>query len=160
MQGDKEYSRPASLTDVKTIIGSLNDKGAAYILIGGYALFAHGYHRATEDIDFLIPAGTDNARLLIDALMILPDQAISKVPLDWFDGTENIRLADEIVIDLIFRTCGETYEALQPYVELIDLDGIPVTTLNLKGLLMTKQSNRQKDVLDRAILEKVINAMR
>lgn len=51
-----EYSRPATLEDLKALIASLNEQGADYLLIGGYALFAHGYHRATTDIDVLVPA--------------------------------------------------------------------------------------------------------
>lgn len=45
-----EYSRPATIDDLKSLIASLNDQGADYLLIGGYALFAHGYHRATTDM--------------------------------------------------------------------------------------------------------------
>jgi hypothetical protein len=52
----EEYSRPATLEDLKTLIRSLNQQEADYLLIGGYALFAHGYHRATTDIDVLVPA--------------------------------------------------------------------------------------------------------
>ena len=36
------YSRPATLADRKALISSLNQQGAEYLLIGGYALFAHG----------------------------------------------------------------------------------------------------------------------
>lgn len=52
----QEYSRPATLEDFKTLIRSLNTQQVDYLLIGGYALFAHGYHRATTDIDVLVPA--------------------------------------------------------------------------------------------------------
>ena len=38
------------------IIRSLNQRRVDYLLVGGYALFAHGYHRATTDIDLLVPA--------------------------------------------------------------------------------------------------------
>lgn len=41
----EEYSRPATLEDLKALIRSLNQQGAEYLLIGGYALFAHDYHR-------------------------------------------------------------------------------------------------------------------
>lgn len=40
------YSRPATLEDLKTLIGALNDQGSEYLLIGGYALLAHGFQRA------------------------------------------------------------------------------------------------------------------
>lgn len=42
----------------------------------------------------------------------------------------------------------------------IDLDGIPVRTLNLEGLLKTKQSARGKDAADRAVLERAIEKLR
>ena len=51
----EEYSRPATVDDLLKVVKSLNAHKVPYILIGGYALFAHGYHRATEDIDLLIP---------------------------------------------------------------------------------------------------------
>lgn len=51
-----EYSRPATLEDLKALISALNREQVDYLLIGGYALFAHGYHRATTDIDILVPA--------------------------------------------------------------------------------------------------------
>lgn len=51
----EEPVRPATLKDVKLLIQALNEAGAEYILIGGYALYAHGYRRATEDINILIP---------------------------------------------------------------------------------------------------------
>ena len=38
----------------------------------------------------------------------------------------------------------------------IDFDGIPVRTLNLEGLLRTKQTPRAKDKADREILERAI----
>ena len=151
-----EYSRPATLEDLKKVIRSLNEKNAEYILIGGYALFSHGYHRATEDIDLLVPDSSVSSKAIIDSLMVLADKESTNLEAAWFDEGENIRLADEIVVDLIFKTCGETYESLKSYIEIVDLDGIPVKTLSLEGLIKTKQSRRDKDALDRIVLERAI----
>ena len=157
---DNEYSRPATLNDLKKIIQSLNHQGAEYILIGGYALFSHGYHRATEDIDLLVPANALSSKAIIDALFVLADKESANLKPEWFEEGENIRLADEVVVDLIFKTCGENFASLMPYVEIIDLDGIPVRTLSLEGLLKTKQSGRDKDKMDRLVLEKALAALR
>ncbi len=155
-----EYSRPATLEDLKKVIRSLNEKNAEYILIGGYALFSHGYHRATEDIDLLVPDSSVLSKAIIDSLMVLEDKESANLESAWFDDGENIRLADEIVVDLIFKTCGETYESLKCYIEVVDLDGIPVQTLSLDGLIKTKQSMRDKDAMDRIVLERAIAAIR
>ena len=157
---ENEYCRPASLDDLKKVIRSLNEKGAEYILIGGYALFSHGYHRATEDIDLLIPNNKASSSAIIDSLTVLSDKESTNLKPEWFEEGENIRLVDEIMVDLIFKTCGETYESLKSYIEIVDLDGIPIRTLSLEGLVKTKQSMREKDVMDRAVLERAISVIK
>ena len=156
----EEYSRPATLEDLKTLIQSLNNQGADYLLIGGYALFAHGYHRATTDIDVLVPATRKAGEKIKQALMVLPDQAAKDIDPAWFDEGENIRVADAFVVDIMLNACGETYETLKHYAETIDLDGIPIRTINLEGLLLTKQTMRDKDMSDRAILERALETLR
>ena len=152
----EEYCRPATLDDLKILISSLNQQGADYLLIGGYALFAHGYHRATTDIDVLVPSTKNAGERIKAALMVLPDQAAKEINPVWFEEGENIRVADAFVVDIMLNACGETYETLKQYAETVDLDGIPVRTINLEGLLLTKQTTRDKDVSDRIILERAL----
>lgn len=156
----EEYCRPATLEDLKTLISSLNKQAADYLLIGGYALFAHGYHRATTDIDLLVPATRKAGERLKQALMLLPDQAAKDIDPAWFEEGENIRVADAFVVDIMLNACGETYETLKQYAETVDLDGIPIRTINLEGLLLTKQTTRDKDISDRIILERALKIFR
>ena len=156
----EEYSRPATLGDLKKLIQSLNEQHVHYLLIGGYALYAHGYHRATTDIDVLVPANQDTGARIKKALMALPDKAAKDLDPAWFEEGENIRVADAFVVDIMLNACGETYETLARYAETIDLEGIPVRTVNLEGLLRTKQTVRDKDVADRIILERALEASR
>jgi len=155
-----EYSRPATLEDLKALIASLNEQGADYLLIGGYALFAHGYHRATTDIDVLVPATQEAGIKIRSALMVLPDQAAKDIDPAWFDEGENIRVADAFIVDIMLNACGETYETLKQYAETVDLDGVAVRTINLEGLLLTKQTMREKDVSDRIILERALETLK
>lgn len=153
-----ERARPATLDDLKRLLAALHAEHAEYLLIGGYALLAHGYPRTTVDIDLLVPARRDAAGAIQRALLVLPDRAAARVSPDWFEESEGIRIADEIVVDLVFRTCGETYESLREFGEVIDLDGVPVHTVNLEGLLRTKQSARERDVEDRLVIERALAA--
>jgi predicted nucleotidyltransferase len=155
-----EYSRPATLEDLKLLIASLNEQGADYLLIGGYALFAHGYHRATTDIDVLVPATQAAGIKIRTALMVLPDQAAKDIDPAWFDEGENIRVADAFVVDIMLNACGVSYETLKQFAETVELDGVPVRTINLEGLLRTKQTMREKDVADRIILERALDTLR
>ena len=156
----EEYSRPATLEDLKTLISSLNKHGADYLLIGGYALFAHGYHRATTDIDVLVPATQETGKKIREALMVLPDQSAKDIDPAWFEEGENIRVADAFVVDIMLNACGQTYETLNQYAETVNLDGVPVRTINLEGLLLTKQTMRDKDIADRIVLERALEILR
>lgn len=151
-----EFSRPVNLEDLKALIGALNKHQVDYLLIGGYALFAHGYQRATTDIDLLVPATRDFGKRIKQALMILPDQAARDIDPAWFEEGEKIRVADAFIVDIMMNACGETFETLRQFTEIVDLDGLPIRTINLEGLLLTKQTMREKDIADRIVLERAL----
>ena len=54
------YARAPEPSDVVRICRALNEAGARYILIGGFALIAHGAARFTKDIDLLVDEAPDN----------------------------------------------------------------------------------------------------
>lgn len=153
----QEFCRHATLADLKTLVQSLNQQGANYLLIGGYALFVHGYHRATTDIDVLVPATPEDGEKVKAALMVLPDQAAKDLDPIWFSEGDHIRVADAFVVDIMLNACGETFETLKQFAVTVDLEGIPVRTVNLEGLIRTKQTMRDKDVSDRNILERALD---
>lgn len=156
----ERFTRPASLDDLKALLRSLDEHGVEYLLIGGYALAVHGYVRATVDIDIVVAANRETGRRVREALMILPDQAARDIQPEWFEETENIRVADAFVVDLMLNANGQTYETLKRYAQTADLDGIPVRTINLEGLLLTKQTMRDKDAADRAVIERALQVLR
>jgi predicted nucleotidyltransferase len=156
----EKFSRPATLDDLKTLLRSLNAHGVEYLLIGGYALAAHGYQRATTDIDIMVAATLLAGQRVKEALMVLPDKAAKDLEPQWFEEGENIRVADAFVVDLMLNANGQTFDTLKQYAQTIDLDGIPVRTISLEGLLLTKQTLRDKDVADRLILERVLEEIR
>ena len=155
-----EYSRAASLDDVKLLLKSLDAHKVEYLLIGGYALAAHGYTRATTDIDVLVSATIETGERVKKALMVLPDQAAKDIAPEWFTEGENIRVADAFVVDIMLNANGHSYQSLSQYAETIYLDDIPVKTINLEGLLLTKRTTREKDKMDCIILERALHAIR
>lgn len=139
------------------LLRRFQDEGVEYVLIGGQAVRLNGFVRATEDIDILLPSSSDNGRRLIRALGFLK----SSKDLDpaWFDvdpdHPENIRIADELLIDLLFAANGESYQSLQPHVRELDVEGVRIRTLDIDGLLKTKTDYRDKDRIDREALERL-----
>lgn len=155
----EQYARPATIDELKAVIRSLNENKVEYFLIGSYALFAHGYYRATTGIDILVSANSEQGIRVKKALLVLPEKVSNEIDVAWFTEGENIRVADEIIVDVMFNACDETTTTLAPYAETVDLDGIPVRTLYLEGLLRTKQTVRDKDVIDRAVLQQAIKEL-
>ena len=152
----------ASADPLLRLLRRLHEGGVRYILVGGQAVRLNGFLRATEDIDLLLPLSRPNGEQLIRALDFLP--SAKELDPGWFDSdsgsSENIRIADDLLIDLLFVANGETWESLQPYVTTIDVEGVPVVTLNIEGLLRTKTDYRDKDRIDREALTRLLGELR
>jgi hypothetical protein len=95
----------------------------------------HGIARTMSDIDIVVPATEESGERVKRALMVLPDKAANDIQVEWFKDGETIRLADEVVVDIMFAACAETYDSLSKYAVKADLDGIAVNTVNIEGLL-------------------------
>lgn len=151
-----ESARAATLEDLKNLLRSFERHGVDYLLIGGYALAAHGYQRATTDIDVMVRASAEVGERVKSALMVLPDQVAKDIEPEWFNEGENIRVADAYIVDIMLNANGQTYDTLKQYAQTIDLDGIQVTTVSLEGLLLTKRTVREKDQADCAVIERAL----
>jgi hypothetical protein len=132
-------------------------EGVEYVLVGGQAVRLNGFLRSTEDIDVLLRPSRENGLRVIRALDFLPSSA--DLQPGWFDPTEgepeNIRVADELIVDLLFNANGETWESVQPWVRRLTIDGVEVKLLDIDGLLRTKTTYREKDILDRQALSRI-----
>ena len=125
--------------------------------MGGHAVRLNGFNRNTEDIDILLPSSLENGRKVIKALSFLPSS--QELEEEWFEPPagepENIRVADELLIDLLFAANGQTYESLQSHIRTLNVEGVEIRTLDIEGLLKTKTDYRDKDRIDREALERL-----
>ena len=144
-------------SDLRRLLQRFQDEGVEYVLVGGFAVRMNGFLRLTEDIDVLLPRSIENGRRVIKSLNFL--ESAQDLDPEWFeppvDEPENIRVADELLIDLLFAANGETFESLKPHMRRVDLDGTEIITLDIDGLLKTKTDYRDKDKIDRLALEAV-----
>jgi hypothetical protein len=160
MAESPKAARPANVEDLKQLLRALNAHGVDYLLVGGYALYALGYQRGTVDIDLVLRPTIEQGERAKTALLLLPDGVARDLDPAWFADGDTIRVADEFVVDLMFNAAGETYESLLPYAVTIDFEGVPIRTLSLEGLLKTKQTVRDKDKLDREVLERALDEIK
>lgn len=73
------YARAPEPEDLIRICRALNEAGAKYVLIGGFAVLAHGASRFTKDIDLLVDDAPENVARVKQGLAILADNAAGEV---------------------------------------------------------------------------------
>ena len=150
------HAREPQVEDVARICDALNRAGAQYLLIGGFAVIAHGGARTTKDIDLLVDPSPENIARIRKALSILEDNAAAEIADDEVARYAVVRVADEVVIDLMARACGIDYREASLDAEATTIQGVTVPVASPETLLRTKNTVRPSDALDRAFLEAVI----
>jgi hypothetical protein len=153
-------SRTPEQSDLVRLCAALNAQCASYIVVGGMAIVQQGFLRATEDIDLLVESSRQNQVRVRKALEILPDKAVREMSEDDLDAYGVVRVADEIVVDLMLSACGIGYNDAVDEVESVELQGVTIPFASAKLLLRTKQTYRDKDIPDRIFLEQKLAAGR
>lgn len=123
---DGTHVRAPTLQDLARICRSLNQSGARYLLIGGFAVIAHGGGRTTKDIDFLVDASPENVARVKSALSILADNASRELAETDVEDYTVVRIADEVMVDLLGKACGLSYDEAASDAEVVEVDGIPI----------------------------------
>ncbi len=155
---DSAYSRAPQVEDLVRICRSLNQRQARYLLIGGFAVIAHGAGRTTKDIDFLIDASAENVSRVRSALAILADNAAAEILDTDMERYSVVRVADEIIVDLLSRACGVDYDEAAGDEEVIEIDGVKIPIASKRTLVRTKDTIRPADAADKQFLLALIEA--
>ncbi len=155
---DGPYAREPQLDDLARLARSLNAHRVRYVLIGGFAVIAHGGARTTKDIDLLIDPGPENVARVREALRILEDNAVGEVGDDDVARYSVVRVADEIVVNLMARACGVDYVEASRDAVVVRFADVPVPVASPATLLRTKNTLRPGDAADRQYLRALIDA--
>ncbi len=146
---DRGESRAPQLQDVLDLCAALNREGARYVLIGGFAVILHGFIRSTKDVDLLVDPSEENIRAVKRAMATLPDNAASLLSDDEVLQYQVVRVADEIVVDLLASACGVTYpEAAVSSIEIFKVHDVEIPVASKQILIRMKNTIRESDVLD------------
>lgn len=156
-QNNGSYSRTPEIKDLVSVCRLLNEQDAKYILIGGFAVIIHGFARTTKDIDFLVDSDSDNIEKIKKALSALPDNAISQMKSGEVAQYSVVRVADEIVIDLMAKACGIDYDNASTEVEVYNLHGVQIPIASKEMLIRMKDTIRPSDKMDVEFLKVRIN---
>lgn len=137
-------------SDFSEFVALLAAHDVRYMIVGGYALAAHGLPRATGDLDVWIWPDPDNARRILE---VLDEFGFGELSISEDDLTSPdlvIQLGyPPYRIDLLTRIEGVNFEsAWQRHVEVI-LDTVRVPFIGRDDLIANKRAvGRPQDVAD------------
>jgi hypothetical protein len=140
--------------DYNDILSALSAEGAEFLIVGAYALGAHGIPRATGDIDIWVRPTPENAMRVM--------RALKRFGAALLDLTEDdLATADTVFqmgvapsrIDVMTGISGVTFEQAWPSRLTVAIEGLTVPVIGRDELLRNKAaSGRPKDLADLAAL--------
>jgi hypothetical protein len=154
----EEGPRTPGRDDLTRLCAELNRLGAKYVVVGGFAIIEAGFPRLTQDINLLVDASPENELRVFEALRTLPDQAVNELDPGDIDRFTVVRVADEILVDLMKSGCGLHYEeAIKDAVRRV-IHGVDIPFASPLTLWKMKQTHRDKDIPDRQFLRQLLAA--
>jgi hypothetical protein len=141
--------------DFAEMLAALCAAGAEFLVVGAYAMAAHGYPRATGDIDIWVRPSRENAERVLRALRAFGAPLFDLGPEDLVrnDTVFQIGLAPSR-IDLLTGITGVTFEEAWPHRTTTTIGETRIPVLGLNELLRNKRATgRPKDQADVVWLE-------
>jgi len=125
-----------------------------FLIVGGYALAAHGYPRATKDLDVWVWIDDDNADRLVEALRDFGFGETGLTAADFLDPEVVVQLGyPPLRIDLLTSASGLDFEACWERRLDVGVGSVSAGIVSLDDLVANKRaSGRPQDLVDIAIL--------
>jgi len=142
--------------DYKEMLQILLDQKVEFIVVGAYALAAHGYPRATGDIDIWIKPEEKNSKKVYKALARF-GAPLNEISEDEFSQPGLIFQIGVVPrrIDIITRIDAVEFEEADSDKIFVDIDDLKIPILSIDKLIKNKMATgREKDLLDAKLLKK------
>jgi hypothetical protein len=141
--------------DYKEMLCALCAADVEFLLVGAYALAAHGFPRATLDLDLWVRPTPANARRVCRALVAFgaPRQQINPADFARKDMVVQIGVAPRR-IDFVTSVTGLTYADASRHAVKREIDGVTVKILSPGDFIRNKlAAGRPKDIADASLLQ-------
>jgi hypothetical protein len=121
-----------------------------YAVVGGVAVNAHGYARATHDLDLFIRKTEENARAAFGALLAVGAPLEGLEPGDLLDDEENLRFGpEEDHVDILASIGEMPFEQVWRNRIEAEVAGLRVPFISKADLIANKrQVGRLRDLAD------------
>ncbi len=131
-----------------------------FLIVGGYALAAHGYPRATKDLDVWLLPDPENADRVVEALAEFGFGSLQLTRDDFLEPETVIQLGyPPIRIDLLTSISGVTFADCWQRRVGVDIGGIEAGFIALEDLIANKlASGRPQDLVDVETLRRTLES--
>ena len=146
-------------SDFRDILSAFCEEKVEFMLVGAYAVAAHGLPRATGDIDLWVKCSEKNAERVWAAIMNFgaPLANISKQDFITRGNVVQIGVTPRR-IDILTEITGVEYEEAKPQSITIEIEGMAIPVIGLAHLLQNKSAvGRPQDKADVARLQELRN---
>lgn len=142
--------------DFKDMLSCLKGEGVEFIVVGAYALAAHGLPRATGDIDLWVGNSSDNAVKIMGALAKFGAPVSDLTEEDFTSPDAVVQIGVEPCrIDLLTGIDGVEFDEAWDNKVSVTIDDLEIYVLSKSDLLRNKlAAGRDKDQGDIAWLKK------
>jgi hypothetical protein len=143
--------------DFRDFLSAFNAEGVEYLVVGAYALAAHGLPRATGDLDLWVDARPDNADRVWRALVRFgaPVDELRRDDFTRPDVVLQVGVAPRRV-DVLTGIDGVDFAAAWPERLTVPLSDLEVPVISREFLIRNKRAcGRPQDLADLAWLEQL-----
>ncbi|MGD9889780.1 MAG: hypothetical protein AB7R89_14500 [Dehalococcoidia bacterium] len=136
--------------DYRDILSALSEEGVEFLIVGAFALAAHGLPRATGDIDIWVRNSDENATRVWQALVRFgaPLRGLAPSDLAAPDIVFQIGVAPRR-IDILTSVDGVVFDEAWPYRLTVSLEGVAIPVIGRAHLIQNKRAaGRPKDLAD------------
>lgn len=140
--------------DFVEMLSALSAEGVEYLVVGAYALAAHGLPRATGDLDIWVRPTPENGERVLRALRTFgaPLLGLTRDDLLRSDTVFQIGVVPSR-IDLLTGLTGVAFEEAWPSRISVTIEGLAIPVIGFEELLRNKEATgRPRDLADAAWL--------
>lgn len=136
--------------DFKEFVERFTANEVRFLIVGGYAVAAHGLPRYTGDFDAWIWVSPDNATRVLRALNEFGFGSLGLTEADFNQENQVVQLGfPPHRIDILTSIDGVDFESAWRRRMTIELDGGPLSFIGLEDLLTNKRAvGRPQDLAD------------
>ncbi|MBI3160828.1 MAG: nucleotidyltransferase [Chloroflexi bacterium] len=141
--------------DFKEFLQSLNENDVKYLVVGGYAVAAHGHPRYTKDLDVWIENTPQNAGKMVKALAAFGFGGLNLTADDFSQPDTIIQLGyPPNRIDILTTLPGIGFADCFESRVRIEIEDVQVNFIDIDNLIRNKRATgRTQDLADAETLE-------